>query len=616
MSTDTQKASAGPPVNHASVASSDTSTEVQKKDVRGGDAGAQSDKEGSVRTHPRDSIPNWKWKVIVIGGTVQAIVNGKKTLSSVMQIPFRLAHILRARPFLPGYDVSNVANVQVPIYEAFGHIELLPWISLAFSLVNVASIPLFRKLTGFMELKIVSFIAIFILMVGSALCGAAPNINVVIVGRAFIGIGAAGCYQIVWTLREARLLTYNVIFAHPHEIALTQALIGASFAIGLLTGPIIGGAFAENEHATWRWAFYFVLPLAGIIAVACLGLYPSYKVPTNKPLTQHLKEFDYVGCVLHMVTFVLLGLACIFSGPTWDWDSGASIAVWVLFGVTLLAYVLQQTFCIFTTPENRIFPVSLLAHRAVALTAVGTSCSAVGYGATLYYTPIYFAFTRGTGALASAVRLLPFTGVFVFVMFLVGGLLPRVRYYMPFYLAGAILMLVGTGCQQTITTQSSEGYVMGLEALVGAGIGMLWQVGVPVSSVVLPPHQRLDAVAVFNMAQLGGVALSLSIAGSIYQNVGFDLVRDAIGGLSSDYSDADIRLLLGGARSSILSAAHPEVVPRAIEAVTITILRCFYLTVAAGAICFIAACCMKLEALEFKKPAATPAKLKEKSESV
>lgn len=131
-------------------------------------------------------------------------------------------------------------------------------------------------------------------------------------------------------------------------------------------------------------AFYFVLPLAGIIAVACLGLYPSYKVPTHKSVSQHLKEFDYVGCVLHMGTFVLLGLACIFSGPTWDWDSGASIAVWVLFGVTLLTYVLQQSFCIFTSPENRIFPVSVLAHRTVALTAAGTSCAAIGYGATLY----------------------------------------------------------------------------------------------------------------------------------------------------------------------------------------------------------------------------------------
>ncbi|KAK8109851.1 hypothetical protein PG999_007988 [Apiospora kogelbergensis] len=579
MSTGPQKASTHSPTDHTAVSSSNTSTEARKQDIL--ETGVQSDKEGSIRPHPRDGIPNWKWKAIVIGGAVQAVISG--------------------------YDVSNVANIQVPVYEAFGHIELLPWIALAYSLINVATIPLFRKLTGFLELKLVSFIAVFVLIVGSALCGAAPNINTVIAGRALIGIGAAGCYQMI--------LTYNVIFAHPHEIPLTQALIGASFAIGLLTGPIIGGAFADNEHATWRWAFYFVLPLAGIIAVACLGLYPSYKVPTHKSVSQHLKEFDYVGCVLHMGTFVLLGLACIFSGPTWDWDSGASIAVWVLFGVTLLTYVLQQSFCIFTSPENRIFPVSVLAHRTVALTAAGTSCAAIGYGATLYYTPIYFAFTRGTGAVASAVRLLPFTGVFVFMMFLVGGLLPRIRYYMPFYVAGAIFMLVGAGCQQTITPQSSEGYVMGLEALVGAGIGILWQVGVPVSSVVLPPHQRLDAAAVFNVAQLGGVAISLSIAGSIYQNVGFDLVRDAVDGFG--YPDSDVRLLLGGVQSSILSAAHPEIVPRAVEAVTDTILRCFYLSVAAGAICFVAACCMKFEALEFKKPAAPAAsKSGEKTESV
>jgi MFS family permease len=50
-----------------------------------------------------------------------------------------------------------------------------------------------------------------------------------------------------------RGLSYNVIFAYPHELPLVQALIGAFFAIGLITGPIIGGAFAQNEHATWRW---------------------------------------------------------------------------------------------------------------------------------------------------------------------------------------------------------------------------------------------------------------------------------------------------------------------------------------------------------------------------
>lgn len=187
------------------------------------------------------------------------------------------------------------------------------------------------------------------------------------------------------------------------------------------------------------------------------------------------------------------------------------------------------------------------------------------------------------------------------MLFLVGGLLPVVRYYMVFFLAGAVLMLIGAGLQQTITAHSSEGKVMGLEALVGAGIGALWQLGLPISSVLLPPAQRLDAAALFNMAQLGGVAVALSIAGSVYQNVGFIRIREALADF--DFSGDDVRLLMAGAASPISATSEPAVMAAVVGAVTQAILYCFYLTLAAGAICFVAACCMKFEALELKKPA-------------
>lgn len=94
-----------------------------------------------------------------------------------------------------GYDVSNVANIQIPIYEAFGHIELLPWISLSFSLANVATVPLARKLTGFCELKTLMIGSCIFVAAGSALSGAAQNIESVIVGRALMAIGCAIVYQ-------------------------------------------------------------------------------------------------------------------------------------------------------------------------------------------------------------------------------------------------------------------------------------------------------------------------------------------------------------------------------------------------------------------------------------
>ena len=131
-------------------------------------------------------------------------------------------------------------------------------------------------------------------------------------------------------------------------------------------------------------AFYLVIPLCGIIVVAGLILFPSYRVPSNKSAWENLKSLAVVGCALHLGPVVLLAIACIFSGPTWDWNSAKTGAVWVLLGAVFIAYVVQQRYCLFTSPENRIFPVDVFKNRAVALSFVGTVCSAVGYGATLY----------------------------------------------------------------------------------------------------------------------------------------------------------------------------------------------------------------------------------------
>ncbi|KAL5866386.1 hypothetical protein ACKVWL_011456 [Pyricularia oryzae] len=96
---------------------------------------------------------------------------------------------------LLGYDVSNVANIQASVYHAFGHVELLTWVAIGYTSLNVCMTPLCRRLSALGNLKVQFYIYTLIFAVGAAIAGAAPDINYVIIGRAITGIGGAGLYQ-------------------------------------------------------------------------------------------------------------------------------------------------------------------------------------------------------------------------------------------------------------------------------------------------------------------------------------------------------------------------------------------------------------------------------------
>jgi MFS family permease len=73
-----------------------------------------------------------------------------------------------------------------------------------------------------------------------------------IAGRAIAGLGGAGvgtgCYTIVALAAPVRLR------------ATFTGLLGATWGIGAVVGPLLGGAF--TVHASWRWWYvvhYFML---------------------------------------------------------------------------------------------------------------------------------------------------------------------------------------------------------------------------------------------------------------------------------------------------------------------------------------------------------------------
>ena len=93
-----------------------------------------------------------------------------------------------------GLDTTIAADVQTAVYEDFGQIEQLAWVGIGFPMGSVACILLVGRVYEYFNVKTLLNCSIFLFEVGSAICGSAPSMNALIVGRVIAGFGGCGMY--------------------------------------------------------------------------------------------------------------------------------------------------------------------------------------------------------------------------------------------------------------------------------------------------------------------------------------------------------------------------------------------------------------------------------------
>jgi hypothetical protein len=311
-----------------------------------------------------------------------------------------------------------------------------------------------------------------------------------------------------------------------------------------------------------------------------------------------LAQIDWLGAVLNATTFVLFMIVLTFSGSTWRWNSAGPITVWVLFGLSVTLYVLQQSFSLLTTPERRLFPVHFTRSRPLMLLYFTTAAAATAMSVDIYYVPLFFQFTKGDSALEAAVRLLPFIVLFVFFVMVAGGLLPVVGRYAPWYFPASVLMIVGAAFMYGVKSTTSTAAIYGYEVLIAVGVGLIFQTGYSVAAATVDPKDVPASIGFINVAQIGSVAISLSISGSIFQNLGYRHLHHALA--SYGFPEASLRSALAGTQSVVLNHEGAVVRGLAIDAIVATIGKLYALVMAAGALTFVSACFMRWEKLELE----------------
>jgi hypothetical protein len=336
-----------------------------------------------------------------------------------------------------------------------------------------------------------------------------------------------------------------------------------------------------------------------VTAPVYIFLFPRYNPQPNITGLRKLAQIDWVGATLNALTFVLFMVVLTFSGSTWRWNTSGPIALWTIFGLSLISYALQQTFSIFTTPERRLFPVHFLKSRTMLLLYFTTAASAAGMAVGIYYVPLFFQFTKGDSALKAAVRLLPYIILFVFSVMFAGGLLPIFGRYAPWYFPAGILMIIGAAFMYQIKETAHTAAIYGFEVLIAIGVGLIFQTGYNVAAAKVDPIDVPASIGFINVAQIGSIAISLSISGALFQNLGYTYLREAL--TEYNFSEGALRSALAGIESVVLNKEGPVVRGLAINAIIKTIDKIYALVMAAGALTFVSACFMSWEKLALEK---------------
>ncbi|KAE8406548.1 major facilitator superfamily domain-containing protein [Aspergillus pseudonomiae] len=344
--------------------------------------------------------------------------------------------------------------------------------------------------------------SIALFMLGAILAGISRGFKLLLAGRSLQGLGAGG----IIALTEVVLTDLVPL----RERGKWLSILSASWAVGSVCGPLLGGVFAQL--VTWRWIFWINLPFAGIGVLLVpmlwkIGLFRSSIRPK-------LAKADYIGCILFTTSLTSVLLPLTWGGVMYTWNSWHTILPLVLGLGGLAAFVAyEKLFAV-----NPLIPLHIFQDLSSSFNYMGCFLHGMLLWSMLYYLPLYYQAVLGYKPIISAVALLPETFTVAPASGLVGILIALRGHYRWEIWIGWILTTTGTGLLYLLHVETSIPQWIFLNIVPGLGTGILFSSLTLAIQASAPENNMAMAVTMTNFFRSAGQAIGVAVGGVVFQN--------------------------------------------------------------------------------------------------
>ena len=442
-------------------------------------------------------------KLAVAGAAVPAALLSEQTaVPAVPRVPplWQVFAITSLGTFVVSLDLS-IVNVAFPaMAQAFPDAtrSQLAWVITAYSIVFGSLLVVGGRSGDRNGLRRMFFAGLATFTLGSALCGLAPSVALLIAGRALQGVGGA------FTLPASVGL---LLAAVPNDRrSQTVALWGGVGALAVATGPSLGALIVS--HWGWRWVFYVNLPIG-----ALAWLWGRSVLPDPQPTREAAAERpDYLGALLLSLCLGAATLA-ISEGDGWGW-SDPRILIAALASPVLGALFLARC----RSHPSPVLDLSLFRARAFAVANLATLAYAMGFFAMLLGNILFLTDVWQYSILRAGLAVTPGPLVVALVSGFAGRTAARTS-FRTVLVPGALCFAAGlawfatqVGVEPAYLSQWLPGTL-----LIGLGIGLSFPV-LSAAAVSSLPKERFGVGSAVNQTarQVGGaigVAILVAIVG-------------------------------------------------------------------------------------------------------